>query len=181
MIRIHPITSDTACEEQRAILDSVQKAMGGVPNLLATMTRSPAVVKAYLGFSQALSQGALPAKLRESIALVVGEENSCQYCLSAHTALAGKAGLGETDIIKARGAEADDPKTAAALRFAKKVVAERGVIADADVEDLRENGLDGGAIVEIVANVALNLFTNYINHVAGTEIDFPRAPALEIV
>ena len=29
--------------------------------------------------------------------------------------------------------------------------------------------------------VALNILTNYVNHVAGTEIDFPPAPALAVV
>lgn len=179
MIRIHPVTKDTACEKQQEILSSVEKAMGGVPNLISTMAQSPAVANAYLGFSQALAKGALPAKLRESIALVVGEENACQYCLSAHTVLGGRVGLSESDVVRARGAEAEDPKTAAALRFAKKVVAERGIVEDGDVEALRESGFEDGGIAEIVANVALNLFTNYFNHVAGTEIDFPRAPALQ--
>ena len=179
MIRIQPISKETTCEKQQAILTTGQKAMGGVPNLIKTMAQSPAVATAYLGFSQALSQGSLPAKLRESISLAVGEANSCNYCLSAHTMLGSKAGLTGTDIMQARSASAEDPKTAAALAFAKKVVTERGIVADADVESLRSHGFDDGDIAEIVANVALNIFTNYFNHIAGTEIDFPLAPPLK--
>ena len=179
MIRIQPISKDTATEKQQAILTTVQKAMGGVPNLISTMAQSPAVATAYLGFSQALSQGSLPAKLRESISLAVGEANSCQYCVSAHSMLGGKAGLSSTDITQARCARAEDPKTAAVLAFAKKVVTERGIVADADVAELRAHGFEDGDIAEIVANVAINIFTNYFNHIAGTEIDFPLATALK--
>ena len=179
MIRIQPISKDTASEKQQAILTTVQKAMGGVPNLISTMAQSPAVATAYLGFSQALSQGSLPAKLRESISLAVGEANTCQYCLSAHTMLGGKAGLSPSDITQARRATAEDPKTAAALAFAKKVVTQRGIVEDSDVEGLRAHGFDDGDIAEIAANVALNIFTNYFNHIAGTAIDFPLAPALQ--
>ena len=179
MIRIQPVSKTTTNEKQQAILATVQKAMGGVPNLISTMVQSPAVANAYLGFSHALSQGSLPATLRESIALAVGEANSCQYCLSAHTLLGGKAGLSPTDIIQARHATAEAPRSAAALAFAKKVVTERGIVADSDVEGLRAHGFDDGDIAEIVANVALNIFTNYFNHIAGTQIDFPLAPALK--
>ena len=179
MIRIQPVSKDTTCEKQQAILTTVKKAMGGVPNLISTMAQSPAVATAYLGFSQALSQGSLPAKLRESLSLVVGETNSCNYCVSAHSMLGGKAGLSGTDITQARCGTAEDPKTAAALAFAKKVVVERGIVDDADIEGLRAHGYDDGDIAEIVANVALNIFTNYFNHIAGTEIDFPLAPALK--
>lgn len=93
--------------------------------------------------------------------------------------LGGKVGLSESDVCKARAGEADDLKIAAALRFARKVVVSRGVVEDDEVQALREVGFSDGEIAEIVANVALNLFTNYFNHVAGTEIDFPRAPALQ--
>ena len=98
---------------------------------------------------------------------------------SAHTVLGGKAGLSATDITQARHATAEDPKTAAALEFAKKVVTERGIVSDGDIAGLRAQGFDDGDIAEIVANVALNIFTNYFNHIAGTEIDFPLAPSLK--
>ena len=179
MPRLQPITIATASVEQQQILANVKQALGVVPNLVATLAQSPAAGNAYLAFSGALAKGSLNAKLRQQIALVVGEANSCDYCLAAHSLIAGNVGLSQEEILAARAAEAADPKTAAALAFAQKVVNDRGIVADEDVAGLREHGFTEGDIAEIVANVALNIFTNYFNHVAGTVVDFPAAPKLD--
>ena len=153
--------------------------MGGVPNLISTLAQSSAAASAYLAFNNALSQGSLEPKLRERIALVVGETNSCDYCLSAHTMLGAKAGLSADELIKARRGTSEDPKMASAVAFSRKLVADRGLVTDLDVTNLRDHGFTDGDIAEIVAHTALNIFTNYFNHVAGTEVDFPLAPKLE--
>jgi AhpD family alkylhydroperoxidase len=142
------------------------------------MSHSSSVAKAYLGFSQALSTGTLPPRLREQLALVVGETNGCEYCLAAHTALGKRAGLTEEETCDARRATSQNEKEHLALAFARKIVQNRGVVDDADVEQLRQARYTDGEIAEIVANVALNIFTNYFNQVAGTELDFPAAPSL---
>ena len=178
MTRIQPVTKDKADSAQLVILDTVQKKMGMIPNLVSTMTNSPAVANAYLGFSQQLSTGSLSPRLREQLSLVVGEENSCDYCLAAHTALGKGAGLSEPETCDARRAEAKDDAERAALEFAQKIVKDRGVVSDDDIHQVREAGYTDGEISEIVANVALNIFTNYFNHVAGTEVDFPAVPAM---
>lgn len=178
MPRINPVSPDCDCEKAQSILNSVKASIGTVPNLISTMAQSPAVANAYLGFSQTLSEGVLCGKLREQIALTVGEANSCGYCVSAHTMLGANAGLSEAEILDARRGTSSDEKTAAALSFARKVVTERGHVTDCDVKALHEAGFCDAGIAEIVANVALNLFTNYFNHVADTEIDFPVAEAL---
>jgi len=178
MPRIQPVDQNTADPATAELLNSVKKSMGTVPNLIATMAHSPAVARAYLGFAHALSGGTLPGRLREQIALVVGEANACGYCVAAHTALAKRAGLTEQQTKAARRATSGDEKEQAALVFARKVVQDRGIVADADVDLLRRAGYTEGEIGEIVANVALNLFTNDFNHVAATELDFPAAPDL---
>jgi AhpD family alkylhydroperoxidase len=136
------------------------------------------VARAYLGFAQALPGGSLPRRVREQIALVVGQANSCGYCLAAHTASWRRGGLTEEETKKARRARSDDEKEPAALVFARKAVQDRGIVADADVDQLRRDGYTDGEVGEVMANVALNLFTNSFNHVAGTEVDFPAAPDL---
>jgi len=176
--RIRPVDARESDAETVDLLRSVKKKMGIVPNLISTMANSPAVARAYLGFSQALAGGKLPTRMREQIALVVGEANSCDYCLAAHTQLAKGAGLTDAEACDARQATSQDPKERVALDFAGRVVRERGMVADADIERLREAGYTEGEISEVLANVALNLFTNYFNHVAGTDIDFPAAPSL---
>ena len=178
MPRLNPVNRDTADSQTTELLDAVQQKMGSVPNLISTMAQSPAVAQAYLGFSQQLSSGTLPAKLREQIALVVGETNSCEYCVSAHTVLGKMAGLSEEEAADARRAIAADEKVSQALQFARRIVNSRGQVSDEDVEQVRRAGYTEGEIAEVVANVALNLFTNYFNHVAGTDVDFPKAPEL---
>jgi uncharacterized peroxidase-related enzyme len=179
MPRIQPVDQNTPDAATAELLGSVKKKLGTVPNLVATMANSPAVAKSYLGFSQALSAGTLPPRLREQIALAVGETNGCGYCVAAHTALGKRAGLTEGETCDARRASSSDGKERIALEFARKVVQDRGVVADADVDQLRQAGYTDGEVGEIVANVALNLFTNYFNHVAGTEVDFPAAACLD--
>ena len=179
MQRIPSISPDLASPEQKQIFTNVKQALGIVPNLISTMAQSPAVAHAYLSFSGALAKGSLSPRLREQIALVVGQANSCDYCVAAHTLLGGKAGLSADEAIAARKGNSSDAKTAAALAFAKKLVKERGEVSDADVASLSELGFTPGEISEIVANTALNIFTNYFNHVAGTVVDFPPAPKLE--
>lgn len=178
MPRIQPVNTDNADAATASLLGAVKKKLGVVPNMIATMANSTAVANAYLGFSESLSSGSLPARLREQIALVVGETNSCGYCVAAHTALGKGAGLTEAEACDARRVQAKDEKEQAALEFARKVVSERGWVADEDVQRVRMAGYSDGEVGEIVANVALNIFTNYFNHVAGTEVDFPAAPEL---
>lgn len=145
-----------------------------VPNLMKTMANSTAALDSYLHFSTALNHGLLPAKLRERLAVFIAETNRCQYCASAHTAIGKSVGIQENDLIAARKGDCDDPKMAAALRFAKAVLEKRGQVADEEIVLVREAGFGDGEITEIVAHVALNVFTNYFNNVANTEIDFPK-------
>lgn len=178
MPRLQPMTTEDADAATKELLDAVKKKMGSVPNIIATMANSPAVAKAYLAFSQSLSTGSVSARLREQIALSVGESNSCGYCVAAHTALGKRAGLSEDETLAARRGEPANKMERAALEFAQTIVRERGFVSDDDVIRVRDAGYNDGEVAEIVANVALNVFTNYFNHVAETEVDFPVAPQL---
>ena len=178
MPRLQPVTHETATPESQAVLEQVKKKMGGVPNILATLANSAAAANGYLAFSAALAGGTLPAKTREAIALSVGQANECDYCLAAHTQLGKGAGLTEEETLSARHSSSNDPKTAAILKFARRIVDARGNLNDAEVEEVRSAGVTDGEIAEIVGLVSLNIYTNYFNHIAGTETDFPAAPQL---
>jgi uncharacterized peroxidase-related enzyme len=178
MERITPINPQTAQGQARELLDAVKARLGIVPNSTRAMAVSPAVLEAYLGFSGALSHGVLPARVREQLALDVSEANQCDYCVSAHCAVGKHAGLTDDAILDSRRGTSTDPKTDALLRFARTIVAKQGVVEDADVAVVRKAGYGDAEIAEVVAHVALNIFTNYFNNVAGTTLDFPKAPAL---
>lgn len=168
MPRIAPLTPEQTPAAAQPMLDAVKAKMGKVPNLFRTMAHAPAALSAYLQFSGALSHGVLTAAEREIVALAVGQANACGYCLSAHT-LGGKAaGLSPEAIAAARAGQGS-----AIATFAQKVVQARGLLSDDDVATARAMGLSDAQIVEVVAGVALQTFTNYLNHIAATDIDFP--------
>ncbi len=171
---VTPATIDAAPAASRPLLEAVRGLLGSVPNLFRLVSNSPAALEGYLGMNGALAKGALPAATRERIALAVAEINGCEYCLSAHTYL-GKnvAKLDDAEITANRNGTSNDPRADAAVRFAAKVANARGHVSDDDVRAVKLAGYDDAQIIEIVQHVALNTWTNYINEVAKTEIDFP--------
>lgn len=173
MSRISAVDPSSATGHVKQLLDGVQKGLGATPNLFRVAAQSPATLEALVALFGAVSKGRLNAKYREAIALTVSEIDACDYCLSAHTALGKGAGLADADVDKARSATADDARLAATLRFARLVTEKRGHVADSDVVDVRRAGLNDAEILDVVANIALTTFTNYLNEVAATEIDFP--------
>jgi uncharacterized peroxidase-related enzyme len=174
MSRLAAIQPEAATGKTKELLDAVQAKLKITPNMTRVMANSPAVLEGYLSFSGALAGGALDATLREEIALEVGEQNACQYCVSAHTAIGKMTGLSESEIDAARDARGNSPKRTAALKFAREIVAKKGRIADAEFDAVRNAGFMDVEIAEIIAHVALNVFTNYFNNVGGVEVDFPK-------
>lgn len=169
-----PATIDAAPSASQPLLEAVKKQLGVAPNMFRLISNSPAALKGYLDLSAALNQGSLPAATRERIALAVADLNGCGYCLSAHTYL-GKnlAKLDDGEITANRNGFSNDPKADAAVRFAVKIARERGHVSEADVQAVTSAGYDDGELIEIVFHVALNTWTNYINEVGKTDIDFP--------
>jgi uncharacterized peroxidase-related enzyme len=177
MSRIQPVDPKAIGNAVRKNLDAVEKQLGMVPNMIRTMAISSVVLEGYLNLSGALRRGMVPAALQEQIAVTVAEANECDYCLSAHTALGRRAGVTDAELEANRDATSADPRAAAALRFAAAIVEERGAVSDQALTEIRSAGFSDAEIAELVAHVALNVFTNYFNRLAGTEIDFPRVVA----
>jgi uncharacterized peroxidase-related enzyme len=173
MSRIPLIDRANASGERRELLDQIQSAFGATPAMFRAVANSPAALKSMWGSFGALGGGTIPAKLGEQIAVAIADRNDCEYCLAAHTMLGRKAGATAAEMSAAQQGEASDPQTAAALRFALKVVEQRAKVNDADVQALRNAGFSDEQIVEILAHVALNLFTNYVNVAFAVPVDFP--------
>ncbi len=173
MTRVALVNPSTATGDNRVLLDQIHSAFGATPNMFRAVANSPAALQSLWGSFGALGKGVLPAKLGEQIAVAVADRNACDYCLAAHTALGRKAGASAEEMTAAQGGESADAPTAAVLRFAVKLVDERGQVSDTDVQALREAGFQDEQIVEILAHVALNLFTNYVNVAFAVPVDFP--------
>ena len=176
MSRIPQVNPAATTPERQALLTAIHQAFGATPAMFKTVAQSPAALKMMWGAFGALGGGVIPAKLGEQIAVAVADRNACEYCLAAHTALGRKAGASAAEMAAAQAGESADPKTNAALRFALKLVDARGQVDDADVQALRAAGFDDEQVVEILAHVALNLFTNYVNVAFAVPVDFPAVP-----
>jgi uncharacterized peroxidase-related enzyme len=176
MPRIRPIDAAATDATTAQTLEGVRAKFGLVPNMMATMAHAPAVLDGYLRLAGALSGGTLSTRRREAIALAVAQSNRCGYCLAAHTALGGLAGLGEAEQAAARDGTSADPADAALLNLARRIVETQGRPAESDIAAFRAQGFADRELLEVVANVALNIYTNYVNHIADPAIDFAPVP-----
>jgi uncharacterized peroxidase-related enzyme len=172
MSRIQLIDPTTASADRKGLLDQINQAFGATPNMFRAVANSPAALRSMWGSFGALGGGTLDAKLGEQIAVAVADRNACEYCLAAHTALGRKAGASAAEMSAAQNGESADPRTAAALNFALRLVNERGSVSAADVQAVRDAGFSEEQVVEILAHVALNLFTNYVNVAFAVPVDF---------
>jgi uncharacterized peroxidase-related enzyme len=177
MTRIPMVDPAETTGRVRAMLDGVAAKRGRVPAMVRVLANAPAALSGYFSLHAALGTGVLEPALREQIAIAVAEANGCATCLAAHTEFGRQEGLSETELDRARDAYATDPATATALRFALTVMRSVGHVADADLVAMKSHGFDDAAILEIVAVVFMNVFTNAVNHVAGTSPDYPAVPA----
>ncbi|MGF7146441.1 putative peroxidase-related enzyme [Sphingomonas zeicaulis] len=173
MSRVPLLDPKTATGDRKDVLDQITGAFGVTPAMFRAVANSPAALKMMWAGFGALGGGTLGAKLGEQIAVLVADRNACEYCLAAHTMLGKKAGASAEEMSDAQAGHSQDPRTAAALAFVAKLVLQRGQVADADVDALRAAGFQDEQVVEIVAHVALNLFTNYVNVALAVPVDFP--------
>jgi uncharacterized peroxidase-related enzyme len=180
MSRLYAVDPSTATGKAKELLDAVKRKLGLVPNMTRVMAASPAVLESYIGFSGALAGGLLDAKTREQLALLTAQQNHCNYCLSAHTAIGKMVGLNRDQIIASREGTGANPKNTAALTFAKRVLETKGQVDEANLTAVRDAGFSEGEIAEIIAHVALNVFTNYFNVATDVDIDFPKVSYKEV-
>jgi uncharacterized peroxidase-related enzyme len=173
-----PASIEAAPTASQAMLEAVKAQLGSAPNVFRLVSLSPAALQGYTGLLGALGGGALPHATHERIALAIAEVNGCDYCLSAHTYL-GKhiAKLDDAEMTANRSGASNDPKADAAVRFAVKVAQNRGHVSEQDFSTVKFAGYSDAQVIEIVQHVALNTWTNYVNEVFKTDIDFPVVSA----
>ncbi|QKJ66572.1 carboxymuconolactone decarboxylase family protein [Deefgea piscis] len=173
MPRVQLINAAETTANRQVLLAQIQQAFGATPNMFKAVANSPAALTSMWGSFAALGAGVLGAKLGEQIAVAIANQNRCEYCLAAHTVLGKNAGVSADELRAAQAGQSSDPKTAAALAFALKVVKNRAQVSNQDISELRAVGFDDEHIVEILAHIALNIFTNYVNVAFEVPVDFP--------
>lgn len=174
MSRVVVVNPGTATGETRQLLDAVQAALGMVPNFIRVLANSPAALSAFLGLHSISGAGSLDPRTRERIAVAVAEQNACQYCVSAHTAIGRKIGLDNDELAANRAGKSADPKAEAALTFSRALVEHTGQVSKAEFDAVRAAGHSDAEIIEIITHVAMNIFTNLLGKSTQVDIDFPR-------
>ena len=174
MSRIKIVTNEAANSEQKALFDAIQGKLGMVPNFLRVLGNSPVALNAFLGLYGVAGAGSLDPLTRERIALAVAEQNACQYCVSAHTAIGGQAGLSGAEMQANRAGTSQDAKAAAAVKFARALVEHKGGVSTEEITEVRNAGYSDADLAEIIMHVGMNLITNIIGRSSRVEIDFPQ-------
>jgi len=174
MSRITTITNETATPEQAALFDAIQAQIGMVPNFLKVFANSPAALRAFLGLHGIANEGSLDLPTRERIALALAQQNACEYCLSAHSAIGKKAGLDNSEINANRSGSSNDSKAAVAVKLARSLAEHSGEITTAELIEARNAGYSDADIVEIITHVGMNILTNILGKASRVEIDFPK-------
>ena len=174
MMNFAPIEPETATGQAAELLTQVKQALGLTPTMTKVMANSPALLKGYLALSGAVSGGVLPAAVRERLAIATAQLNGCEYCLSAHTYIgANIAKVDTAELDAARKAESADPHVAALLQLSNEVAENNGDVSQDALQAAREHGVTDEEIGEVVANLALNVLTNYFNVLGGVDNDWP--------
>lgn len=174
MSRIAIIDHTNANDEQKALLDAIQGQLGMVPNFLKVFANSPVALRAFLGLHGVANGGSLDAPTRERIALTLAQQNGCEYCVSAHTAIGRKSGLTGDDMAAARAGTSQDAQAAVAVKFARSLMENKGEISTLELAEMRSAGYTDADIVEVITHVGMNFLTNILGKASRIEIDFPK-------
>lgn len=174
MSRINVIDHNTANADQKELLDAIQSQLGMVPNFLKVFANSPAALRAFLGLHGIAGDGSLNPQTRERIALALAQQNACEYCVSAHTAIGSKAGLNGAEIEANRAGSSQDAKAAVAVKFAKALAEHSGEVTTGEIIEVRNAGYSESDIVEIITHVGMNILTNILGKASRVAVDFPK-------
>ena len=165
-------TIDTAPESSAKLLEAAKSKYGFVPNLLATMAESPALLEAYMTLAGIMGKSDLSDTEQQIIMMTNNRLNGCGYCMAAHSTLSEMSGI-DTSIINALrdNTPIDDKKLEALRQFSIVVNETRGYPTDAQVSAFIEAGYTKQTILEVILATSFKVMSNYTNHIANTEVD----------
>lgn len=170
-------TREEVAPANQTTFDNLNKALGFVPNLYATMAYSDNGLGRYLAYQNAKTS--LSNKEKEAVNLVVSEVNKCVYCKSAHTLIGKMNGFTDEQLLDIRREKADDPKLNALVKLAADITRNRGKAAAALVDDFFAQGYTNESLVDLLLQISDKTAMNYLHNLTQIPVDFPLAPALE--
>jgi uncharacterized peroxidase-related enzyme len=172
MNKMEVLALEQAPEGSKDPLTQAKGKFGFVPNLFGVLAHAPAAVKAYVSLSDLFSASSLSPVEQQVVLLTVSFENGCDYCMAAHSAGAGLAGM-PAEVLSAlrSGTPIPDSKLEALREFTRKMVQLRGLIGDDDLRSFTSAGYGERHVLEVIVGIAMKTISNYTNHVAGTPLD----------
>jgi len=172
-------TREQVDEKGQALFDNLEKQVGMVPNLYATIGHSSNALEAYLNYQGAQAKGTFKAKEREAVYLAVSEVNDCNYCRAAHTALGKMNGFTEEETRQLRAGTHPDEKLNTITRLAADIQRTHGKPDAALLEKFFDLGYDEKALVDLISLIADKVLANYLHNITQIPIDFPAAQPLK--
>lgn len=176
MNRLHTIDIDNATGETEQLFSAIKRAVGKVPNAYLTLgSNAPAVLNQVLQMGAVLKQSALNAREQDAINLAISEASGCDYCVAAHSFTGKLAGFTAEQMHELRnGAFSADAKIDALVKFAVSVVKTSGTVPAGAVDTVKQAGYSDRQIIEALYVISAILFTNMLNRVNDTVVDFPK-------
>lgn len=170
-------TTQSAPEAARPILEDARKSYGFLPNLLGGLAEAPAALEAYRALARLVEKTSLSPAEQQVILIAASVENSCEYCVAAHSTIASMHKLPEAAIEALRaGRPIDDPRLEALRHFTVILVEKRGFASDQEVQDFLSAGFTRSQALEVVLGVTMKTLSNYANHLIDTPVDAAFAP-----
>lgn len=171
------MNASSAPEASQPILQTVQKKMGMVPNLIGTFAASPATLQAYSALSAAFDSSSLTAEEKQVVLITTSVVNNCSYCVAAHSTISAMQKINPATISALRqGTAMPTPKLEALRSFTRLATEQRGQVGDAAVASIIGAGYTSAQVMEILIGISLKTLTNYTNSVAHTPLDAAFEP-----
>ena len=169
-------TRDQVVPANQAIFDNLQKALGFVPNLYATIAYSNYGLARFLAYQNAKTS--LSNKEKEAVNLVVSQVNGCIYCQSAHLVLGKMNGFTDEQLLDIRKEKSLDAKLNSLVRLAADITRNRGNVSPSNVNDFFAQGYTNENLVDLILQVSDKTAMNYLHNLTKIPVDFPLAPAI---
>ena len=166
-------TIESAPAAVRSELQATEKTYGSIPNLYRGFATNPAMLKAYLGFNEALKEfGHLSPIEQQVVYVTFSAENGCTYCVGAHSTLSDMAKMPVQTLTELREQRSlSDPKLDSLRRFSLSALEHRGWIPEQDIMDFEAAGYDQRHVLEVLTILAQKTLSNYFNHISHTPLD----------
>lgn len=171
-------TRNEVAPANQEIFDNLNKALGFVPNLYATIGLSSNGLGRYLAYQNAKTS--LSNKEKEAVNLVVSQINGCIYCQSAHTVIGKMNGFTDEQVLDLRRGTSADTKLKALVQLAASITNNKGRAEAAAVDAFFAQGYTNEHLVDVVLQVSEKIAMNYLHNLTQVPVDFPVAPSLEL-